>query len=591
MINNIRKTIKNANYILGLAIKHDVSTLVIIILESIVNAAKPFILIIFPRFIIDSLLNKEDIKIITSYIVVMALAYFILQIINDYLSWHRTLKTMKLYDYFGILLAKKSMETDFQNIENADKLNDFQKAENSIWYSSIGSLSVLVGCIVNIFKFVGLSYILASINPFIILLITLICIFDFLYGIKNQKNVFENMNHKADSDRKIKYLSETMADFRYGKDIRLYNFNEMFLSYFDKNKDKNLMYQKKIFLLNKSRIFFNIVLSYILRGLLYAFYSYQCIIDKITIGEYTMLISAAESFYMNFSALINNSVELKNFTMYINQYKNYLDYKDEINNGKGIKEIDKSNITIEFKCVSFKYPNTNQYIIKNVSFIIENKTKVTIVGDNGAGKSTLIKLLLRLYDVTEGQILVNGVNIKEYDYTIYLKLFTAVFQDYKLMSLSLLDNIVPRSEDIIYDNLKASIDKSGFANRFSTLKNGLNTYLNKDFDNDGIEFSGGEKQKIAIARALYKDACVCILDEPTAALDPRSEQDIYNNFNNVVENKTAIYISHRMSSCRFCDKIIVFEKGEIVEMGNHEELMQNNKCYKKMWDSQAKYYL
>mgnify|MGYP000939232949 FL=1 len=123
------------------------------------------------------------------------------------------------------------------------------------------------------------------------------------------------------------------------------------------------------------------------------------------------------------------------------------------------------------------------------------------------------------------------------------------------------------------------------------MKNGLNTYLNKDFDNDGIEFSGGEKQKIAIARALYKDACVCILDEPTAALDPRSEQDIYNNFNNVVENKTAIYISHRMSSCRFCDKIIVFEKGEIVEMGNHEELMQNNKCYKKMWDSQAKYYL
>ena len=216
--------------------------------------------------------------------------------------------------------------------------------------------------------------------------------------------------------------------------------------------------------------------------------------------------------------------------------------------------------------------------------------RLAVVGLNGSGKTTFIKLLCRLYDPTEGEILLNGINIKKYDYNEYMSIFSVVFQDFKLFSFSLGQNV---AASVKYDSarVKDCLEKAGFGARLQEMPEGLDTCLYKDFEENGVEISGGEAQKIALARALYKDAPFIVLDEPTAALDPIAEAEVYSNFNKIVGDKTAIYISHPLSSCRFCDEIVVFDNGQIVQQGSHDKLVadENGKYY-ALWYAQAQYY-
>ena len=216
--------------------------------------------------------------------------------------------------------------------------------------------------------------------------------------------------------------------------------------------------------------------------------------------------------------------------------------------------------------------------------------RLAVVGRNGSGKTTFIKLLCRLYDPTEGEILLNGIDIRKYSYEEYLSLFSVVFQDFKLFSFELGQNVAA-SVEVDEGKAKACLEQAGFGERLRELPKGLHTCLYKDFEEDGVEISGGEAQKIALARALYKDAPFLVLDEPTAALDPVAEYEVYTGFNRMVGNRTAVYISHRLSSCRFCDEIVVFDEGQIVQRGSHESLLsQPDSLYARLWNAQAKYY-
>ena len=257
----------------------------------------------------------------------------------------------------------------------------------------------------------------------------------------------------------------------------------------------------------------------------------------------------------------------------------------------GDKTVDLSDVEIEFKHVYFRYPSAKSDTLKNISLKIRKGERLAVVGRNGSGKTTFIKLLCRLYDADRGEILVNGVNIKALSAECCRKLFSVVFQDFKLFSLSVSDNLTAgEAPDSVY--LKQCLAEADALERITRMEKQENTVLYKDIDKNGVEVSGGEAQKIALARALYKNAPVVVLDEPTAALDPVAEHRIYQQFNNFVEGKTAIYISHRLSSCRFCDTIAVFKQGELVEHGAHEDLLTNETGeYRRLWDAQAKYYL
>ena len=314
-----------------------------------------------------------------------------------------------------------------------------------------------------------------------------------------------------------------------------------------------------------------------------------CVSDgRISVGSFMMYISAVTSFSVAIRQIIRSVVEIRTYDMYYENLDTYLAVPASMRSGMTDIAADITPI-IEFVNVSFRYPGNEVYTLKNINLTVKPGEKLLIAGENGAGKTTFIKLLLRLYDPTEGVILLNGQDVRELDYDSYLSLFSAVFQDYHLFSFSLRDNIV-MSGSADDESIFRILDQVGLADKLRKSAITLNTEIHRNFSPDGYEPSGGEGQKIAIARALYKDAPVMVLDEPTAALDPRAEFEIYCQFHNMVTDKTAVFISHRLSSARFCDHIAVFEKGRIVEYGSHEELLTRGGKYAELYCMQAKYY-
>lgn len=324
--------------------------------------------------------------------------------------------------------------------------------------------------------------------------------------------------------------------------------------------------------------------------LIYLFVGLRAFSGSITIGNVATYASSMVQFTRSMSIFAWTMGNLKMVAQYSADYYEFLNLEKRKYQGTiPIEKRRDDRFQVDFEHVSFRYPGSNQYVIKdlNLSFVIGEK--MAIVGKNGSGKTTFIKLLCRLYDVTEGCIKVNGIDIRKYDYDEYCLLFAAVFQDFRIFSF-LLGEVIGTSEDADEDRVIRALCKAGLKDRLNALPQGLATYVGKEFHDSGIAFSGGEKQKMAIARAIYKDAPFVIMDEPTAALDPESECAVYSGFDKMVGTKTALYISHRLASCRFCEDILVFDQGTVVQRGSHDELVASEGLYRELWNAQAQYY-
>ena len=331
--------------------------------------------------------------------------------------------------------------------------------------------------------------------------------------------------------------------------------------------------------------------NYALRFGTYLLLIYAAIQGDVSVGSIAQYVSCVILMLTAISGLVGIIQMTMVNHKYLKRYFSYFDIPNNMYQGSlTVEKRDDNEYFVEFRDVSFKYPNTDTYAIRHVNLKFKVGEKLAVVGMNGSGKTTFIKLMCRLYDPTEGEILLNGVNIKKYDYDEYMSIFSVVFQDFQLLSFSLGQNVAAQTE---YDPVRVTecLNHAGFGDRLAAMPKGLDTGLYQDYDPEGMEISGGEAQKIALARALYKDAPFIILDEPTAALDPISEYEVYSKFNQISGDKTAIYISHRLASCRFCDKIAVFHEGAIVQTGTHAELVadENGKYY-ELWHAQAQYY-
>lgn len=326
-------------------------------------------------------------------------------------------------------------------------------------------------------------------------------------------------------------------------------------------------------------------------GVIYLMVCLKAYAGAFGIGAVTQYIGAATAMFHNLSELLQSLGRLVVNTEFLERTFAFLDIENEMYQGSlTVEKRNDCNYEVEFRDVSFRYPGTERDVLNHVSMKFKIGEKLAIVGENGSGKSTFIKLLCRLYDPTEGEILLNGINIRKYNYREYMSIFSVVFQDFKLFALPLGQNVAA-SVDYDAARVRECLEKAGFSERASRMEKGLDTYLYKDFDEDGVNISGGEEQKIALARALYQDAAFLILDEPTAALDPVAEAEVYAGFNDMVGDRTAVYISHRLSSCRFCDKIAVFDGGRIVQQGSHDELVADaGGKYYALWSAQAQYY-
>lgn len=368
------------------------------------------------------------------------------------------------------------------------------------------------------------------------------------------------------------------------RDVRLYRQDKLAKLVFRFDVFEKL--NRKLGLLEGGAAAFNGLMS----GSVYLFSACKALGGAFGIGSVVQYVSSATQFISGVNELIGILNNLRGNMPYLKKFMDLLDIPNKKYMGSlSVEQRDDNEYEIEFHNVSFRYPGSENWALRNLNLKFNIGEKMAVVGENGSGKSTMVSLLTRLYEPTEGNITLNGIDIKKYDYDQYMAIFGVVFQDFALFPFTLGENV---AASIHYDEARVTecLQKAGFGGKLAAWKKGLNTYLYKNFSEEGVVVSGGEAQKIALARALYKDAPFIVLDEPTAALDPVSEFEIYSKFNDIVEDKTAIYISHRLSSCRFCQDIVVFDQGRLVQRGSHEELLASDGKYAQLWNAQAQYY-
>lgn len=412
--------------------------------------------------------------------------------------------------------------------------------------------------------------------------------FSLILSRNKRTNIIRNEN--KDIFRKSKYYTGFFTGSG-AAEIRIYNESDMLL----KEISDSIYRHSCDVEIPKIECKFNLintVARFIMTASLYVYIGAKAFIGTFPIGNFVLYRGTVEKFVFGVTQVVNNIGNMRiNTAPYLELFFEYKDLPKQTNDGDiRLENISSDNLDIEFKNVNFMYPRTDRLVIKDASLRINHGEKIAVVGENGSGKTTFIKLLCGLYPAESGEINVSGFEISKYNKDEYRKLFAVVFQDFQLFAFGLGENVACMPE---YDSgrVMETLEKSGLSERLKELSLGLDTPVSTEFDKSGVIFSGGEMQKIAISRSLYKDAQFIILDEPTAALDPISEAEIYSKFNEMVGDKTAIYISHRLSSCRFCDKIVVFDNGKIVQVGSHDELVSDvNGKYYELWHAQAQYY-
>ena len=443
-------------------------------------------------------------------------------------------------------------------------------------------------------QFAGIAYIFSMLSPIFLLIITATSAVSVIISFKRHAIDFELKNNMTEHDRKLSYLYTVMTDLKYAKEIRIGGASELLEKKYQSTVKEQIKKMKVFFDKCMGMNMISAVMTVIQTVSMYLYFSFEMYSSHITLSEYTVLLAATTLLASNLIDFFDNIAKINKtlkYTDIFREYRTYLKDHSTIAQSRFLPpvEMNMQNVEITFHNVSFTYPETTRKILHHLNFTVRNGEKIGIVGLNGSGKTTLVKLLCRLYEPTEGYITLNGMDIRNIPITQYTEYLGIVLQDFMLFAYSVKENIV---FDKSFDEKKfeQSIEKSGLKAKISSLNCGASTSISKILDENGIDFSGGEGQKLALARALYKDVSFLILDEPTSALDPIAEYELFKNFSDISEGKTTFFISHRLSSTRFCDRIFVLDDGMICKSGNHDELLQKKGVYAELYESQAKYY-
>ncbi len=587
----LRDDLSVARRFFALAHRMDKRYLPLQIAAAVVGALAPFPSVIFPKFIIDELTGAQRPVMFIVYVGVYLLLGGLIDQIAQFLNMRVTVANMRMIHFFEARLGERNLTMKFEAMEDPAILDMKQKAlvpieeNNAIEQMMRSSLGLLR----NLITLCGLLGILFTLDwVLIIALLVLVALNLLLYHKQQQKEVaFEQ--EMAVYNRQWSYYRSLATDFSMGKDIRLYHMCPFLM-------EKICSYHRRITGAIKKvsgrYMVYEIpsgMITALQTGLIYAYMVYKVVAAGLSIGSFSMYVSAATQF----TAAINDfSMSIVRFRSCCRYLSGYMEYEAlSLSQDEGGNAQVGEDMTIEFRHVWFKYPRREEYVLKDVSITIRPGEKLSVVGRNGAGKTTFIKLLCRLYAPDKGEILLGGVNIREISHDEYMKLLAVVFQDYMLFAFTVKENIAFDETDNTPDEeVRRVLRQAGLLDSVDKLAKGADTPIYKTFDPDGVEMSGGQSQKLAIARAIFKHAPIVVLDEPTAALDPFAEAEIYTRFHELVESNTAIYISHRLSSCRFCDHIAVFDQGELVQYGTHDELVGQDGPYAAMFHAQAQYY-
>ncbi len=584
---------KGFKFLLRYSWKFSKQYVICIFALQIISSLIPLLQVVLPKFILDELVGRQRMNVLILYVAMLVGYNLIGGLLVDFLRGKCFTTKGVVFTRFQSMLAERLARCDYEQLENPEFL-DIKERAGKFLYANGQGFGVVLDSAVNIlgkaFVFIGLMTIIVTLNIWIVLLfVGLVMLNAFVEGRVKENYVKWDME-KVPIERKTSYFLDLVENVSYGKEIRIYNLSSWLVKKITahlKLSDEFYIRQTKSY--NKSN-YFNTFTRFLREVISYGYLCMKVVKREIGIGDFTMYLAAIAQFSTAMNDVMESVLNIKQFSFYYDALEKYMNIPCKMREGEQLP-LDETKFEIEFRNVSFKYEKSDTYALKNVNLKIVPGEKLAIVGENGAGKSTFVKLICRLYDPTEGAVLLNGTDIRRFEYDSYMKILSVVFQDYKLFAFTVKDNIAfEKAADVTDEKIEDILIQSGFENRLRKLEKGVHSNIYRNFELDGFEPSGGEGQKLSLARALYKDSPVVILDEPTAALDPRSEYEIYQHFNQMVKGKTAIYISHRLASCRFCDRILVLMNGQIKEYGTHEELMNKGGIYLEMFHMQAQYY-
>lgn len=552
------------------------SYLVCLILYQITNTIPPLLIMFFPKVLLDELMGQNRISYLLTYIIIFSIVIFLMKFLSDFLKNTAFYKRCIILEKFQVELNTKLSKVDYACLEDPDFLNLKQNAEKFLYANGQGFSFVLdraMEIISKVMIFGTVIWIIASLNKAVLLVFLCLAFLNSKAQMRFKKAYAKLEMEKNPKERELSYFMNVFSDVKYGKEIRM-NQGQYVLMDFLKDCLHKLwkFYKNQMYIMDKSDFFMHLM-DFFQRMVSYVYMVFMVSKGFISIANFTLYINAIATFTTSMDEVIDSVNDINQYSYYFEAVEKFMNLPMDIYDGKVNRNMPSHFESLEFRNVGFKYGGSDKWALKDINCFMKAGDKIAVVGENGAGKTTFIKLICRLYDPTEGMILLNGVDIKEYDYVQYVKFISTVFQDFQLFSMSLKENVsLSRKSD--ENRIQGIFDSLGISPFVKKYKKGLNVRVHKDFDSDGFEPSGGVAQKIAISRAIYKDTPIIILDEPTAALDPQSESEIYEQFNELSKNKLAIFISHRMASTRFCDNIIVFKNGSIEEMGSHYELMK-----------------
>ena len=577
---------------LAVAAKEDKKQFFRVACLTIFAGVYPFMSVVLPKLAIGTLeqYGKDAVKplviVLLGYLFVAGICGFM----SNYLTQVISSENMRIRLRYLIRCSEKIQNMDYKNVEDSTFWEKYDKAMNAGnnnaegiegLYNHLAKLPAMT------ITLIGMCVVGMTLSPFVVLALVLHVIVIMWVSAKVHDLEYAKKEDIAKASRRMRYFRNTTQDFTFGKDIRIFDLRQRILDNY-KSEINAYVAVKRMLANNKFLLGGASLLTLLLTNVV----MYGILIEKtyngMPISSFTMYVALITSLmalmieYGEYMTFIRNEGE------YVNDYFRLID-APLITEGEQSPKID-GQVEIVFDHVTFRYPNTDVDIYKDFSFTIHKGERLAIVGINGAGKSTLVKLICGLYEPNEGHIYINGIDIREWNKQALYDLYSTVFQDFNILAFTLRENVTCKNENSDDDKVREVLERVGLGKKLSSLDKGLDQMMLKVIDEQGTDFSGGERQKLAIARALYKDAPMIIMDEPTAALDALAEAEIYESFSSLVEGKTAIYISHRLASTKFCDKIALFDKDGVKEYGTHEELMEKQGLYYDMFVVQGKYY-
>ena len=579
----------NFKYMLSNWLKWDKKSLKFFFLWVPALVLQPLVTAYIPKAMIDAIDNGVTVGDMTVIVALLSLLLTLTIWLDPFMKELVRGGARIVRMRYAVAAFRKTLTTDYVNIESFEGREKQKRAEafyNARFSSGADFVEQCAHFLVCVIGVIASSVLLYKVNYFMILLILLTCVCEFflLKILKTKQS--ETTDNYSKLSGKFEYFYKLSKNAEASKDIKLYGFSDYLVKtaadFIYQIEHINAKYTKQSAAISGVRALLNLVRELVA----YAYLTYLVLKNRLSVSDFIFCFGIITGFSNWIMNLVFSSMEISRCCTDCALYREFVE--ESVSEGK--PEVDFGEVrSIEFSNVFFTYPASDTETIRNMSFKVNKGENIAIVGENGAGKTTAIKLLCGLYYPSEGDILINGRSSREFSSDSYFDLFSAVFQDYCFMPMTIAENITAEQS---YDKerLFAAFDKAGITDKINSLSEKENTLMVKDVYKNAADFSGGEKQKLLLAKAVYKNAPVLILDEPTAALDPISENELYLKYNELTEDKISFFISHRLSSTRFCDRILFIKDGTVAESGTHEELMAKKGAYYRMYQTQSMYY-